>query len=133
MLYTFGKIVEEEEGAGAVWLTYIVCALGASIASFFFDQGAVSLGASGAVFGLFAVAVLLKLKFSFQKLVEGLVLGQFVVKQVLQEVKSAQAGGLAIAGAKVGHVAHLGGALMGVLLILALSRLPEVSPKKKLP
>ena len=28
MLYTFGKIVEEEEGAGAVWLTYIVCALG---------------------------------------------------------------------------------------------------------
>lgn len=86
-----------------------------------------SLGASGAVFGLFAVAVLLKLKFSFQKLVghlvgnschmlqyhghdtqvvisqtgrsyrwiceyvdhlpvqvEGLVLGQFVVKQVLQ-------------------------------------------------
>ena len=28
MLYTFGKIVEEEEGAAAVWLTYIVCALG---------------------------------------------------------------------------------------------------------
>ena len=51
----------------------------------------------------------------------------------LQEVKSAQAGGLAIAGAKVGHVAHLGGALMGVLLILALSRLPEVTPSKKLP
>lgn len=39
------------------------------MASFFFDRGSVSLGASGAVFGLFAVAVLLKLKFSFQKLV----------------------------------------------------------------
>ena len=51
----------------------------------------------------------------------------------LQEVKSAQAGGLAIAGAKVGHVAHLGGALMGVLLILALSRLPEVKSSKQLP
>ena len=42
---------------------------GASVASFLCDQGAVSLGASGAVFGLFAVAVLLKLKFRFQKLV----------------------------------------------------------------
>lgn len=39
------------------------------MASFFFDRASVSLGASGAVFGLFAVAVLLKLKFSFQKLV----------------------------------------------------------------
>ncbi len=39
------------------------------MASFLFDRTAVSLGASGAVFGLFAVAVLLKIKFSFQKLV----------------------------------------------------------------
>ena len=39
------------------------------MASFLFDRTAVSLGASGAVFGLFAVAVLLKMKFSFQKLV----------------------------------------------------------------
>ena len=28
MLYTFGKIVEEEEGSGAVWFTYVVCAVG---------------------------------------------------------------------------------------------------------
>jgi len=28
MLYTFGKIVEEEEGPMAVWFTYIVCSVG---------------------------------------------------------------------------------------------------------
>lgn len=28
MLYTFGKIVEEEEGPGALWFTYIVCSVG---------------------------------------------------------------------------------------------------------
>ena len=58
---------------------------GASLATFLIEsQNTVSMGASGAVFGLFAVAVLLKLRFSFRKLVEFLVLGQFVVKQVLQ-------------------------------------------------
>ncbi len=48
----------------------------------------------------------------------------------MQEVKSAQAGGLVIAGAQIGHIAHLGGALMGVLLILALSRIPDVKTDK---
>ena len=58
---------------------------GASVASFVVEpRNTVSMGASGAVFGLFAVAVLLKLRFNFRKLVECLVLGQFVVKQVLQ-------------------------------------------------
>ena len=32
-LYVFGRSVEEDEGGGAVWLTYIVCALGAAPAT----------------------------------------------------------------------------------------------------
>lgn len=44
MLYTFGKIVEEEEGSLAVWTTYIMCALGENLsAPSFFLQGAASL------------------------------------------------------------------------------------------
>ena len=48
----------------------------------------------------------------------------------MQEVKGAQAGGLVIAGARVGHVAHLGGALMGVLLVLALTQIPDVKAER---
>jgi hypothetical protein len=42
------------------------------------------MGASGAVFGLFVVGVLTKLRWDAKKLLEGAILGQFVLKQVLQ-------------------------------------------------
>ena len=69
-----GKLIEEEEGAFGVWFSYIATGTGASLASWLMlpksvggvlGMGAaatVSLGASGAVFGLFArVSVLVKL------------------------------------------------------------------------
>lgn len=56
-----------------------------------------------------------------------------MLSAALQEVVSAQSGGAMIGGTKVGHVAHLGGALIGVLLVLLLSRLPEVEPTAKKP
>lgn len=64
----------------------IDCALaGASIASYFLlPKATISLGASGAVFGLFAVSVLVKLSFNLKKLIECGILGQFVIKQLLQ-------------------------------------------------
>ncbi len=36
---------------------------------------------------------------------------------------------MAIGGMRVGHVAHLGGAVIGVLLVLLLSRLPDMDAK----
>ncbi len=45
---------------------------------------------------------------------ESLVLGQFVVKQVLDEMKSQAMGGVVMGGLQVSHLAHLGGALAGV-------------------
>ncbi len=50
---------------------------------------------------------------------------------LMQEVVSARSGGAMIGASKVGHVAHLGGALVGVLLILLLSRLPDPDAKGK--
>lgn len=59
-----GKLVEEEEGNFALWLSYILTGAGANLVSWLvLPRNAVSIGASGAVFGLFAVSVLVKVWF----------------------------------------------------------------------
>ena len=69
-----------------------------------------------------------KFKPSPRRLLEAVILGQFVLRQVLTEVQLASAGRGAAAtlgSVQVGHVAHLAGAAVGVLLVLLLARLPE--------
>jgi membrane associated rhomboid family serine protease len=129
--------VEEEGGPWAVWLTYLACGLGGSVAAFLLTPAVktagfmglakaatFTLGASGAVFGLFVTSVLLKLTWSPRKLLEALILGQFVVQQVWAEVRNQVAIG---ATSNISHAAHLGGALAGVALIWLLSKIPEPS------
>lgn len=119
-LYIFGKLVEEEEGIIGIVGSYLVCGLGASVMSWLLNHGPIySLGASGAVFGLFAVSVLIKLSWNWRKLLEVLILGQFVVERVFFEFRQTgiQDG--------VDHIAHLGGALVGVALIMGLMRLEK--------
>ena len=134
LLYIFGKLVEEEEGVTGVVVTYFVCGIFGAIASLvFMGKNAVSLGASGAVFGLFAVSVLVKLSLNPKKLIESAIVGQFVFQQVRNEVKmqTGRLGSKAMAGgAQISHVAHLAGALAGVLLIILLSRLPSAPGSK---
>ena len=50
---------------------------------------------------------------------------------LMQELVSALSGGAMLGASKVGHVAHVGVALVGVLLILLLSRLPDPDAKGK--
>ncbi|MBD2047806.1 rhomboid family intramembrane serine protease [Coleofasciculus sp. FACHB-64] len=117
-LYIFGRLVEEEEGIFGVVASYIICGLGASLMSWLFQHGPIySLGASGAVFGLFAVSVLIKLSWNWRKVLEVLILGQFVIERVFFEFQQTgiQDG--------VDHFAHLGGAVVGVALIMGLMRL----------
>lgn len=129
-LLVFGRMVEEEEGTFGVWATYLLCGIGGNVASYLSSPHtrAISLGASSAVFGLFVVGVLTKLKPSAKRLMEAVVLGSFVARQVLEEVAMVSSGkALVAAGGQltVGHMAHLGGAAAGVLLVLLLSRLPK--------
>jgi membrane associated rhomboid family serine protease len=118
MLYVFGRLVEEEEGSFGVVSVYLLTGTVANLLSWVFQPGSiVSLGASGAVFGLFVVSVLLRLSWDWRRVIEVLVLGQFVVSQVLGEVQrlGVQDG--------VNRVAHLGGAIAGGVLVITLRQI----------
>ena len=54
-LYLSGPIVERLYGPPRFLLFYLLCAAGGSIASFAISDGALGVGASGAIFGLFGV------------------------------------------------------------------------------
>jgi len=130
-LYIFGKIVEEEEGSFGVVLSYLLTGVCANIASVvLLPSNVVSMGASGAVFGLFAVGVLTKLRFNLRKLMEGAIIGNFVYTQLKAEVQSqAGRGATLVGGVAVNHVAHLAGALSGVLLMVLLSSLARAGER----
>ena len=83
-LLVFGRMVEEEEGAVGLWATYLVCGVCGNAASYLSaaHTHTCSLGASSAVFGLCVVGVLAKLRPSPKRLMEAIILGSFVVKQV---------------------------------------------------
>lgn len=121
-LLVFGRFVEDTGGPWGVVLCYLTTGVFANIASLLLIHGGVvSLGASGAVFGLFVVAVLARFSWNVRRLLESLILGNFVVNQVLEEgAQTMQQAGVSRTLVQTNHIAHLGGALGGVLLILLL-------------
>ncbi|XP_072999652.1 rhomboid-like protein 11, chloroplastic isoform X1 [Typha latifolia] len=134
-LYIFGKLVEEEEGNLALWISYILTGAGANVVSWLvLPRVAVSVGASGAVFGLFAISVLVKMSWDWRKIIEVLILGQFVIEKVMEAAQAST--GLAGPMARgysfqtVNHIAHLSGALIGAALVLLISRIPSHPPSK---
>ena len=64
--------MEEEEGSLGLWISYIVTGVGANLVSWLLlPKSAISMGASGAVFGLFSISVLVKVKCSRLLLING--------------------------------------------------------------
>lgn len=134
-LYIFGKLVEEEGGGFALWLSYLVTGAGANLVSWFIlPRTVVSIGASGAVFGLFAVSVLVKISWDWRKILEVLILGQFVIEKVMDAAQASTqfvGNNSRILGVEnINHIAHLSGALVGVALIWLLSKIPSGQPKE---
>ena len=133
LLLLFGKSVEDELGSTGLIFSYIFCGVVANITSLvMLPKYTVSLGASGAVFGLFSVSILSRLSswrdiFDWRKIIEVGILGQFVFGQFLNEVKTAASGGIV----GVNHVAHLSGAAAGIGMILILRMLLQILEKKE--
>jgi membrane associated rhomboid family serine protease len=135
LLLLFGRSVEDDQGWGGLLLSYVFCGVFASLVSLFLmSANTISIGASGAVFGLFAVSTLAKLSwrdFDWRKLVEVAVLGEFVFRQLANEVSTAAGGGRA----GINHVAHLSGAAAGAILVFGMKATvatfdPNVNKKK---
>ena len=131
-LLVFGRLIEEDSGGPFVWFTYLACGVGGALFALWFTPAGryaatVTLGASGAVFGLFVVAVLLKLEPNWKKMLEVVVFGNFVLTRMFEEVKTSIAGGLP----GVSHVAHIGGAVAGLVLVFAIAALVNAAEEKE--
>lgn len=119
-LYIFGRLIEEEEGVAGVVISYFICGLGASLFDHFLSsQNVLSLGASGAIFGLFTISILLKFKMQFSSFVELFVLVPFVFQTITSEI------GMLNKNDNIGHDVHVYGALIGVFLIMGLHYLQK--------
>eukprot|EP00977_Amphora_coffeiformis_P012970 scaffold3330_cov164-Amphora_coffeaeformis.AAC.2 len=121
LLLLFGRSVEDDLGWGGLLLSYVFCGIFASAASLILlPATTVSIGASGAVFGLFAVSMLTKLSWrevaDWRKVTEVAVLGEFVFRTLVSELTTTVGGGVK----GINHVAHLSGAAAGALMVFCM-------------
>ncbi|MBN2145172.1 MAG: rhomboid family intramembrane serine protease, partial [Candidatus Aureabacteria bacterium] len=75
-LYIFGRLIEEEEGMTGFLISFMVCGIGSNFCDYFLSPHGdyLSLGSSGAVFGLFTIALLIKFKMQLTSFLELLIL-----------------------------------------------------------
>mmetsp|Transcript_12055 Transcript_12055/g.24541 ORF Transcript_12055/g.24541 Transcript_12055/m.24541 type:complete len:259 (-) Transcript_12055:801-1577(-) len=142
-LLVFGRFIEDERGPGFTWMAYLTCGFVANVVSYLLlPTNAISMGASGAVFGLLTVTLAVRARrFSLFRFVEGIILGQFVWERVMQEARMATSRAVSSSAAKlrmpwarnatlvssvqVNHIAHVTGAIAGILLTLLVRPVPK--------
>src|SRR5699024_424220 len=105
-LFVLGKFVESLYSKWHLLAAYLLTGMLSSLFSLMFLQDAVSLGASGAIYGLLGIIIvhlILNKKLSYKLLVQVALI--FIVIAVLSSLFS-----------NVNHYAHIGGLIFGLLL-----------------
>jgi membrane associated rhomboid family serine protease len=115
-LFMFGRVLENTWGSKRFLNYYLLTVIGAGIVQLILGGFSVTIGASGAVFGLLAGFGILfpntQLFLLFPPIpikAKYFVIGYCLIELFL--------GGIAIQGDTIAHFAHLGGAIMGFLII----------------
>ena len=107
-LFIFGKIVESIIGSWRMLIIYIISGLYGNFVSLSFNTTTISVGASGAIFGLIgSIFVIMYLSKNFNKKIIGQLLIALVVLIVFSLFMS-----------NINIMAHLGGFISGVLITL---------------
>ena len=126
-LWIFGDNVEDLLGRGRYLLFYLVCGVAASLAQVFYapDSHIPSLGASGAIAGVLGAYAIKfprnKVRVLMMRVVTQMpaifVLGMWILLQVVSQVGSpaGEASGVA-------YMAHIGGFVAGLVLVLLMAR-----------
>ncbi len=128
-LWIFGDQIEDRLGHGKFVLFYLLCGVAASLAQILLQPSSIipSLGASGAIAGVLGAYLLRfprnQVRVLFINRVVAvpalLVLGGWILLQIISQVSVVPgAGGVA-------YMAHIGGFVAGMLLILLLDRGPR--------
>ncbi len=128
-IWFLGRALESQWGGTRFVIFYIACGVGAAIISLFVDYlflgpywGA-SIGASGVVYGLMTAFVLNFPDFKFSFIfIPTLVAAKHVLLVLLLIDLIAGMTGFSIFGSNIAHFSHLGGALMGFLMVQLFKR-----------
>jgi membrane associated rhomboid family serine protease len=114
-LWSFGSLLEKFWGPKRFLIFYLVCGLAAAVAQLFL-QNAPAVGASGAIMGLFAA-------FAYLFPNTQLIIFPFPVPIKAKIAVAIMAaidlfGGVNPTGSNIAHFAHLGGLVMGFILVI---------------
>lgn len=124
-LWSFGRILEQAWGNQRFLIFYLACGVGAAVISMLVDQfvfGQVYLGAmvgaSGAIYGVLVAFALLFPNFKIMLILIPVPIPAKIFVPILLLIDlSAGITGVSIFGQNIAHFAHIGGAVMGLLLV----------------